>query len=457
MLTTAAGPGAISLASSCSCKKPGTPNKKPNILVIFADDLGYADVGYHGTSEVPTPNIDYIANNGAQFSAGYVTAPVCAPSRMGLITGKYQQRFGAGGNPGPYRETVDTKIGVPDDEKTFGHRMQKLGYKTAFIGKHHAGKEPENNPMNLGFDYFYGFDNGAANYFTPKNVKERFKSVTIEPEYLTDMFGAKAVNFIDENKDEPFFVYVAFNAVHGPMQAPDDLLQKYSHITDPGRQKLLAMLDSLDTNVGKMLKKLRSIGAEDNTLIFFISDNGGDKDGSNYSYNLPLRDKKGSTYDGGIRIPFCIKWKGRIASGATFDFPVTTLDVTPTIIAASGEQIDPAWQLDGIDLLPYIAPNSTEQPAERCLYWHMGNGWAIRDNTWKLVRPWGGDLGWGGADRPVELYKIAEDIGETTNLIDSEPEQAQRLQQAWDLWKAQMQDEKWGWNSAIGPKIPLPK
>jgi arylsulfatase A-like enzyme len=141
----------------------------------------------------------------------------------------------------------------------------------------------------------------------------------------------------------------------------------------------------------------------------------------------------------------------------TFDFPVTTLDVTPTIISAAGEQIDPAWQLDGIDLLPYITPNSAEQPPERCLYWHMGNGWAIRDNTWKLVRPWGGDLGWGGADRPVELYKIAEDIGETTNLIDSEPEQAQRLQQAWDLWKAQMQDEKWGWNSAIGPKIPLPK
>jgi arylsulfatase A-like enzyme len=439
------------LASSILPKKS---SKKPNIVVFYADDLGYADVGYHGNTEVPTPNIDYIANNGAQFSTGYVTAPVCAPSRIGLITGRYQQRFGAGGNPGPYRETVDTKIGVPDDVKTFGHRMQEQGYKTAFIGKHHSGMEPRNNPLNLGFDYFYGFDNGAALYFKSKKILEGHKPVDVKSEYLTDAFGDKAVQFIDKHQEEPFFVYLAFNAVHGPMQAQEKLLKKYSHVKDPGRQKLLAMLESLDTNIGKVLEKLRTRDLEDNTLIFFISDNGGDETGSNFSYNYPLRDKKGSFYEGGIRVPFCVKWKDHIKPGTKIDFPVITLDVLPTLIAATNNEIDPAWKLDGINLLPYLN-GSGEEPPERFLYWQMGFGWAIRDNTWKLVRPWGGNNGWGSQERTPELYTIANDIKESNNLTKTNPKQTATLQKQWDTWKSQMKEEKWGWSPATGPKVPF--
>lgn len=458
MLPFAGGKVASALAADCSCNQFQTPGKKTNVIFIFADDLGYSDVGYHGISEVPTPHIDSIANDGAWFSAGYVTAPVCGPSRAGLLTGRYQQRFGAELNPNEKRATRDTKIGIQDTERTFGHRMQDLGYKTAFIGKHHAGKMPENNPLNLGFDYFFGFDNGASAYYIEDNPKDMLKrghdAVAYESDYISDAFGRESVQFMEDNKTEPFFLYVAFNAVHGPMTSPPDLLEKYSYITDPGRRALMAMLDNLDTNVGRILAKVRSLGMEDDTLVFFVSDNGGDEEYSNFSYNLPLRDRKGGMYDGGIRIPFCMKWKNTIPAGQQFDFPVITLDAMPTMIAAANGQIDQAWNLDGRNLLPFVLPNP-QQPTDRYLYWRFNVGWAIRDNTWKLVRPWGGSLGYGTAFRPTELYNLATDIGETQNVIDDYPEEASRLQQAWDLWSAEMIDPLWGAENTVNVSLPL--
>ncbi len=433
------------------------PATQPNVVLIFADDLGYADVGYHGTSDVPTPNIDSIAEEGAWFSAGYVSAPVCGPSRAGLLTGRYQQRFGFELNPNQKRATRRTKIAIT--EPTFGHRMKKLGYKTAFVGKHHSGKMPENNPLNLGFDFFFGFDNGASSYYIEDNPIRRLKkghtSVTYESEYISDAFAREVVQFIEDNKNDPFFIYLAFNAVHGPMTAPPDLLEKYSYITDEGRRALMAMLDNMDANIGKVLDKVSSIGKENDTLIIFLSDNGGDQEKSNYSYNLPLRDRKGGMYDGGIRIPYCVKWPNKIPSGQKYDFPVISLDILPTIVTAAGGQIDPEWKLDGINLLPYIKADP-EMPAERYLYWRFNYGWAIRDNTWKLIRPWGGTLGYGTGDFPVELYKLSTDIGETANVIDQHPDIANRLQQAWDAWSDEMIDPLWGGGKNV-VIVPLPK
>lgn len=443
-------------AANCSCRKTEGPSKKPNFVILFADDLGYSDVGYHGTWEVPTPNIDSIANNGVWFSTGYVTAPMCAPSRAGILTGRYPHRFGFESNPDVYRATRETKVGIPNTERTFGHRLKKLGYKTAFIGKHHSGKAPENNPRNLGFDYYYGFDNGASSYFDTGNLYKDFDPIAQEDDYLTDSFGREAVQFIENNKDNPFLVYVPFNAVHGPMQAPADLLDKYAYVTDPDRRKLMAMLDSLDSNVGKVLAKLRSHGLVENTLIFFISDNGGAEEKSNYSYNDPLRDIKGGMYEGGIRIPFCLQWKGTIPAGQKIDFPVITLDVLPTMIAAAGEQVDPSWNLDGINLLPYL-DGQQQQPPERYLYWRRKNGmgWVIRDNTWKLVRPWGGSLGYGTTINPTELYNIAADMSETTDVYDPNSDVVNRLQTAYDSWSAEMMYPQWGGNSDYGIYVPL--
>jgi len=424
-------------------------NKKPNVVLIFVDDLGYADVGYQGCKDVPTPNIDSIASSGAQFSAAYVTAPVCGPSRAGMLTGHYQQRFGFEDNPGPFRQTPDTKIGYPRTEKLIGEHMKSLGYRTAFIGKHHSGQKPENNPVNRGSDFFFGFDDGSSTYFVGNGrgaLKRGLESIRTEKEYLTDAFGREAVSFIERNKDVPFFLYVPFNAVHAPMQAPDELLKKFEHIEDSGRRKLAAMLYSLDRNIGRIIGKLRSCDLEENTLVIFISDNGGAEETSNYSGNLPCRDIKGSMYDGGIRIPFCVQWKGVIPPGQTLDSPINTLDVLPTVISAAKGKIQKSWKLDGVNLLPYLTKGQ-KQLSDRYLYWRFLHGWAIRDNTWKLVKPWGG-RDW-DANRKPELYRIASDIGEKKNVINEYPDVAERLQKAWDSWSSTLMQPQWGWQEGL--------
>lgn len=455
------GLGAAAMAfPSCTeifAPKPDSKKKKPNIIVFFIDDLGYADVGYHGCKDIATPNIDSIAANGAQFSTAYVTAPVCGPSRAGLLTGRYQQRFGFEDNPGPFRKSLDTQIGIPRSEKTIGHRLQALGYKTAFIGKHHSGVEPRNNPVNLGFDFFFGFDDGSTRYM-PGTIKKGFLRKNLQPveqetDYLTDAFGREAVSFIQKNKEHPFFLYLPFNAVHDPLEAPESLIKKYNHIKHPKRRILAAMLDSVDTNIGKILEALRANQLEDNTLIVFASDNGGAAEKSNFSYNEPLREVKGSLYEGGIRVPFCVQWKHRIPAGQTLDFPIHTLDILPTVIAATGNPVPATWKLDGMDLLGYLA-GKKKTPPERFLYWRMLYGWAIRDNTWKLVKSYGGRK-W-RTDHKIELYRIASDVKEEHNLIHEYPEVAKRLQDAWNSWSATLMEPQWGWQKGLCGTVKIP-
>lgn len=444
---------AVLFASDETLKK----KTNPNIIIFFVDDLGYADVGYHGCKDIATPHIDSIATNGAQFTAAYVTAPVCGPSRAGLLTGRYQQRFGFEDNPGPFRQTSETKIGIPKTEKTLGERMKAIGYKTAFIGKHHSGKQPANNPANRGFDLFFGFDDGASNYFISNNPKKYLKRnltpVDSESEYLTDAFGREAVSFIQENKDGPFLLYMPFNGVHDPLQAPKELMEKFKHIEDENRRTFAAMLYSVDENIGKVLQKLKAASLEEKTLVIFTSDNGGDEEKTNYSYNQPCRDKKGMVYDGGIRVPFAVQWTNTIPSGRKLDFPISTLDIMPTAIRAANVSVDESWELDGIDLLPYMT-GEKQSPPDRYLYWRFLYGWAIRDNTWKLVKP-KREKEPNRSGKP-ELYCISTDIGETQDLYDEYPEIAQKLQAAWNQWNSELIEAQWGWQPKYSGKHRVP-
>jgi arylsulfatase A-like enzyme len=431
--------GVVALLTTALCH--ATP--RPNIVVLFADDLGYGDVGYQGLTEIPTPHIDSIAKNGVAFTCGYVTAPVCGPSRAGLMTGRYQNRFGFEDNPGPFRQKQGVLVGTPLNQKNMAERFKTLGYVTGMVGKWHEGKDARIEPHNRGFDEWFGFNNGASEYFVRDNPKKMLvrngKPVKAEHQYLTGAFGREAVAFIERHKAEAFFLFVPFNAVHGPLQAIEEQKKRFSKIENEKRRTTAAMLWSMDRNVGKILAALREQGLEENTLVFFLSDNGG-KPGGNYSYNTPLRGEKGQLLEGGIRIPFCAQWKGRLPAGKRVDFPVISLDILPTALAAAGATIPDG--LDGIDLVPHVLGKS---PApDRILHWRFLFQWAIRDAEWKLVKT---------KNDPEMLFRIAEDMCEKNDLIRIHPEVAARLRKTHEAWTATLMKPQWGWQPAFCGKI----
>ncbi len=411
------------LAALCAADtaKPAT---KPNILFLFADDLGYGELGCYGLKEVPTPNIDSIAANGIRFTSGYVAAPLCSPSRAGLMTGRYQQRFGHENNnmaPGGC---------LPMTETTLGQRMQALGYATGIIGKWHLGKEPDQLPMKRGFDEYFGVFGNPGSYFTPKGFID--SRVSAEPQqapkdfYTTDAFAARAADWIGKHKDGPWFLYMPFNAVHAPHEATDKYLQRFKHISDPKRRNFDGMLSALDDAVGVVLAKLRELKLEENTLIFFVSDNGapGGRDG-----NGGLRGSKHTCWEGGFRLPWMVQWKGKLAAGKVSDLPVSTLDVMPTCVNLAGGAVDPAWKLDGVDLLPFLTGAKQGRPHET-LCWRIDGMWAIRNGDMKLVV--------GEAGHAPELFNLATDVGEKNDLAASQPDKVKELQIQWDQWNAQL-------------------
>jgi arylsulfatase A-like enzyme len=431
------GAGAASLALSRTswAQDVGGGRRRPNIVLILADDLGYAELGVQGCGDIPTPNIDSIAQNGTRFTSGYVSCPICAPTRAGLMTGRYQQRFGFETNPGP-EAYADPKFGLPREQTTLAERLKGLGYATGMFGKWHLGYRPELQPTQRGFDEFLGFLSGANDYLAGGRRSDRIlrgTEIVDEPEYLTDAFAREAVSFIDRHAQEPFLLYLPFNAVHAPLQASDPYLQRFPDIADPNRRTYAAMTAALDDAVGRVLSKLRERGLEEDTLIFFLSDNGGPTSQTTSS-NLPLRGYKGQTYDGGIRIPFMAQWKGHLPAGKVSDHPVIALDIHPTVIAAVGESADPAWRLDGVNLLPYLSGEATGTPHE-VLYWRFHQQRAIRQGEWKLVR--------GNQSATWELYNLADDIGEQHDLAAREPERVRELTTAWDAWNAELMDPLW--------------
>jgi len=416
-----------------SCAETQAP-RKPNIILIVADDLGYGELGVQGyTHDIPTPNIDSLARNGVRFTQGYVTAPLCSPTRAGLLSGRYQQRFGHELNPGP--EASVERFGLPRNQPTLAERLKALGYATGMVGKWHLGLRSDLTPSQRGFDEFFGFLGGAHTYLGSGRAGPILRGTTPvdEKEYLTDAFAREAVAFIDKHKGAPFFLYLPFNAVHAPLQATDKYLSRFPAIKDTKRRTFAAMTAAMDDAVGRVLGKLADLTLTNDTLIFFISDNGGPTPGTTSS-NGPLRGHKGEVFEGGIRVPFIMQWKGHLPAGKVNELPVISLDIHPTAVVAAGGAIAADWKLDGVDLLPYVRGDRTGRPHET-LFWRMGEKHAIRDGDWKLLVEQ-------GTTTPA-LFNLADDIGEKNDLAAKMPDKAKQLNSRYDAWKAQMVAPAW--------------
>jgi arylsulfatase A-like enzyme len=423
--------------------------RRPNIVLIVADDMGYADVGFQGSRDIPTPNIDAIAKSGIRFTDAYVSGPYCSPTRAGLMTGRYPQRFGHEFNP-----ARNPEFGLPLDQTTMADRLKAAGYRTALFGKWHLGSAPRLHPMERGFDEFFGFLGGEHSYFDamPATGGPVFdgRKPAEKMGYLTDELAERAAGFIERNRSRPFFLYLAFNAVHTPMDATKKYLSRFPSIANEQRRTYAAMLSAMDDGIGRTLAALRAAGLEENTLIVFFSDNGGPTMPTttiNGSSNAPLRGSKRQTWEGGIRVPFVIQWKGHLAAGKTDSRPIIQLDVLPTALAAAGVEIRPDWKLDGVDLLPFLTGKDTRAPHD-ALYWRLGGMMAIRKGDWKLVKTREGPLR--DTDPAVlsdlstaELYNLATDIGEKNNLATQHPEKVKELAEAWQRWNAQLVRPLW--------------
>jgi arylsulfatase A-like enzyme len=410
--------------------------RKPNIVVVLADDLGYADLGCQGCADIPTPHIDSLAQGGVRFTNGYVSCPVCSPTRAGLMTGRYQQRFGHEFNPGASGATAP-EVGLPLSQVTLAQVLRTAGYATGLVGKWHLGGAPHFHPLRRGFDEFFGFLSGSHPYLAPgadpRNPILRGTEPVDEKEYLTDAFSREAVAFIARHRDQPFFLYLAYNAVHTPLQATPNYLARFEHIADQRRRTYAAMLSAMDDGVGAVLAELRRSGVERDTMIFFLSDNGGPTE-VNGSRNTPLSGVKGMVREGGIRVPFILRWPARIPGGKTYDAPVISLDIFPTAVAAAGGTIPRDRVMDGVDLLPHILGHNSGAPHD-FLFWRMDDQHAVRRGKWKLVRI---------REAETELCDLSRDVAETTNLASREPMVAQALSRALAAWESQLATPIWG-------------
>lgn len=388
-------------------------NKKPNFIIILADDLGYADLSLNGSKQIPTPNIDKLAETGINFTNGYVSAPVCSPSRAGILTGRYGVEFGHDNNIGGNQPGFDPQfLGLPLTETTIAQRLQKLGYLTGLIGKWHLGTEPHFHPLKRGFDEFWGYTGGGHDYFIAKPDGKGYKS-PIEcnyktPQkitYITDDKGDECVDFIKRHKKEPFFLFASFNAPHAPMQATEADLKLFNHIKNEKRQKYCAMVYRLDVNVGRIMKALKDNGVDKNTLLVFLSDNGGPCD-SNASINAPFNGQKGILLEGGIHVPFIMNWPGKLAAGTTYKNPVISLDFAATFFELAGGKITDEVKMDGVNLLPFLTNKKTGQ-AHEYFNWRFTISAAIREGNWKLVRL---------PDRLPLLFDLSKDISEQNSV-----------------------------------------
>ncbi|WP_425614629.1 sulfatase [Anatilimnocola sp. NA78] len=399
---------------------------KPNILIFYADDLGYGELGCQGNTEIPTPHIDSIAKNGLRFTQGYVAATYCSPSRAGLMTGRYPTRFGHEFN------SSANAVGLSAKETTIADRLKAAGYATAAIGKWHLGHQPENRPTKRGFDEFYGTLANTPFYhptnFVDSRINDDVRAVEDKDFYTTDKYAERAVDWLEKNKTKPWFLYLPFNAQHAPLQAPKKYLDRFPNIADEKRKLFAAMMSSMDDAVGQVLAKVRDLKQEENTLVFYIADNGGPTQGTT-SKNDPLRGFKMTTFEGGPRVPFIAQWKGKLPAGKTYDLPVMNLDVLPTALAVAGTPVDSTANLDGVNLMPYLTGENKASP-HQTMYWRFGPQWAVRHGDYKLV------VSRGGSGEP-ELYDLASDISESKDLAKSQPARVKELQALYDAWSAE--------------------
>jgi arylsulfatase B len=465
----------VTLNTPLSAAEPQRPDR-PNIVVLLADDLGYGELGCQGNPQIPTPHIDSIAASGVRFTAGYVTAAYCSPSRAGLMTGRFPTRFGYEFNPIGARNE-EPGCGLPGSELTLAQHLHNAGYTTGLVGKWHLGGAPDYHPQRHGFDEFFGFMH-EGHFFVPppyRGVTTMLRRRTLpdggegrwidgnliytthmgndepaydadnpiirggqpveEHEYLTDALTREAVDFIGRHKRKPFFLYLAYNAVHSPLQGADAYMQRFGHIEDIHRRIFAAMLSNLDDSVGAVMNKIRQEGLEQDTLVFFLSDNGGPTRELTSS-NLPLRGGKGDVYEGGIRVPFMVQWKRRLPAGRVYEQPVIALDIFGTAAAVAGAPLPKNRPIDGVDLMPYLTGKKAGRPHD-VLFWRMNQRTAVRVGDWKLLRnPRRGDSGW-------HLYNLAADLSEQNDLAQTETEKLAELKAVWENMNAQMVEPAW--------------
>ena len=426
-----------------SCKS--SLENAPNIIIIISDDQGYADVGFHGSKEIFTPNIDRIASNGVVFTQGYVSYAVCSPSRAGLITGKYQNRFG-------YTRNIllapkDSLMGLPLSEQTLPDVLNNVDYKTKAIGKWHLGAHESLVPERRGFDEFFGFLIGGHRYFpedlTLNDLSEARRQMDgyitriydngkriDTKKYLTEELSDNAVKFIEDNSSDPFFLYLSYNAPHTPLQATAMDLERNNHIEVEKRRTYAAMVSSMDDGIGLILDKLEEKKITDNTIVIFFSDNGG-VEWYNFSDNGILRGIKGDFYEGGIRVPFTMQWPSKIKPGTIFDKPIIALDVFATVASAASAEKYIRNDIDGVDILPYITGEKSGLP-HKYLYWQNPDKDidVVRDERYKYIR----------IEDEEYIFDLKNDISEEKNIINSSKPIYDRLKSQFKEWEKEMID-----------------
>ena len=468
-----------------------SPPPPPNVIIILADDLGYGDIGANGSTVISTPHIDELAANGVRLTDGYASAAVCSPMRAGLYTGRYQNRFGYEYNPtANYERNADAELGLPVDETTLGDMMREAGYATGLVGKWHLGAREQYQPLKRGFDEFFGLLGGGTSYLDPaapgahswprpttsssesigprspganrgegpRAIMDGYEVVEVD-EYLTDVFADRAVDFIERRAGEPFFLMLAPTAPHTPIQATDEYVSRFAHIEEEGARIFAAMVSSVDDMVGRVTATLRDHGLEENTLVVFLSDNGC----INYMpavicTNSPLSGGKRYHLDGGIRVPYLLKWPAGLPQGEVYGMPASTLDLYSTLASAVGSD---ARTADSVDLLPYLRGEEEAAPHEY-LFWRFLPNAAVRSGKWKLWRVDLTDqdpasvLSRGARLLPEQdyppvsahgqitvLHDLEADIGEQENVADQHPEVVERLEAALASWEAELAEPMW--------------
>ncbi|MGJ8645110.1 MAG: sulfatase-like hydrolase/transferase [Luteolibacter sp.] len=429
--------------------------KQPNLLIILADDMGYGDLGCYGSKQIETPVLDKLAAAGVRCTDGYVSGNVCAPSRAGLLTGRYQQRFGFEHNLNRNFPTFPERLGIPKEQKTIADHLKGAGYRTGIVGKWHVGDSiPEMLPNARGFDFFFGMHSGSHGYFpTPGKhqlMRNTQKVEEIRVPYLTDWFTTEAIDFMRSGSGpvgggggdqvDPWFLFLSYNTPHTPMQAKPEDLERFAHIPDKQRRAYAAMQWCMDQNIGKILATLTETEQLEDTLIVFFSDNGG-RVTETAACNAPLRGMKGCFLEGGIRVPFIWHWPaGGLAGGKVFSEPFTALDLLPTFMAAAGAEMpervskkgkESVVNWDGVNLLPHLRGDAKVPPHET-LYWRMiMRGQAVREGKWKLLL---------NVHTPPALYDLSKDISEQNNLYGEKPEVVARLWDKLNHWEESLED-----------------
>jgi len=418
---------------------------RPNIVFVLVDDMGYADLGCMGAKDIRTPHIDRLANEGLKFTDFYANAPVCTPTRTAFITGRWQQRIGfewaMGFTAEQYRrvngqwvdEPDKLAFGLPSSEATIAELLKRQGYATGAFGKWHLGYQPEHNPTRHGFDEYFGVLLGHADYYRYNYfdgtycLRDGEEPVKAEG-YLTDLISERAVKFVRKHAQEPFFLYVPYNAVHSPFQPPNRPLPAVTKegMYDGSRQVYAAMLEKVDEGVGKLLAELEKQGVLDNTLFVLSSDNGGER----YSDNAPLFNHKQTLWEGGIRVPCLMRWPAKLPRGQLVSQPAITMDLTATFLAAAGAAPAADRPLDGINLLPNLL--GREPTRERTFCWRVNRSnrqmKAVRHGEWKYVQ-----------DAAVEmLFNLKDDIGERRDLAFRRPEILADLKARLKAWEEEM-------------------